>query len=50
MKKLFMLAVITAMMSSCGGTVENETVNDSIVDSCVVDSVITDSVVLDTIN
>ena len=50
MKKLFMLAVITAMISSCGGTVENETVNDSIVDSCVVDTCVVDSVVTDSIN
>lgn len=34
MKKLFMLAVITAVLSSCN----NGTNNDSIVDTCAVDT------------
>lgn len=37
MKKLFMLAAITTVLSSCNnGT--NEIVNDSIVDTCAVDT------------
>lgn len=49
MKKLFMLAVITTILSSCNnGT--NKVVNNSNVDSCIVDSVVTDSVVTDSVN
>ena len=49
MKKLFMLAVIITVLSSCNnGT--NKVVNNSNVDSCVVDTCVVDSVVTDSVN